>query len=103
MRRLSASRSPRSRKRYCSGGVSSPLMAERVLLLTGRLARPRLEKVLSELDPAPFRWSIVEMGVKVAALMTETIIRRRLDRKLTESASRVVLPGRCRADLTRLT
>jgi dihydropteroate synthase-like protein len=78
-------------------------MAERVLLLTGRLARPRLEKVLSELDPAPFRWSIVEMGVKVAALMTETIIRRRLDRKLTESASRVVLPGRCRADLTSLT
>jgi dihydropteroate synthase len=78
-------------------------MVERVLFLTGRLARPRLDKVLSDLDPAPFDWSIVEIGVKVAALMTEAIIRRRLDRKLVASASRIVLPGRCRADLDRLT
>jgi dihydropteroate synthase-like protein len=77
-------------------------MVEHVLFLTGRLARPRLEKVLSELEPAPFAWSVVEMGVKVAALMTEAIILRRLDPKLVEGANRVVLPGRCRADLDRL-
>ncbi len=77
-------------------------MAERVLFLTGRLARPRLEKVLAELDPEPFAWTIADMGVKVAALMTEAIIMRRLDRKLIQGVSRVVLPGRCRADLARL-
>jgi dihydropteroate synthase-like protein len=78
------------------------MMAEQVLFLTGRLARPRLEKVLSELEPAPFAWTIADMGVKVAALMTEAIIARRLDRELAKGANRVVLPGRCRADLGRL-
>jgi len=78
-------------------------MPEQVLFLTGHLARPRLEKVLSELDPPPpFDWVVADMGVKVAALMTEPIIRRRLDRELAKGASRVVLPGRCRADLSRL-
>ena len=77
-------------------------MAEHVLFLTGRLARPRLEKVLAELTPAPFEWTIADMGVKVAALMTEAIILRRLDRDLVARASRVVVPGRCRADLERL-
>ncbi|MBV8427690.1 MAG: dihydropteroate synthase, partial [Hyphomicrobiales bacterium] len=77
-------------------------MAEHVLFLTGRLARPRLERVLAGLDPAPFAWTVAEMGVKVAALMTEAIILRRLDRALVAEASRIVVPGRCRADLGRL-
>jgi dihydropteroate synthase-like protein len=47
-----------------------------------------------------FAWSIVDIGVKVAALMTESIIIRRLPRPVT--ADRVMVPGRCRADLTRL-
>ncbi len=74
-------------------------MAERILFLTGHLARPRLEKVLAgaELGVA---WSIVDIGVKVAALMTETIIIRRLPRPV--AADRVMVPGRCRADLARL-
>jgi dihydropteroate synthase-like protein len=77
-------------------------MTEHVVFLTGRLARSRLHKVLSALEPQPFAWTIADMGVKVAALMTEAIIARRLDRKLAEEASRIVLPGRCRADLERL-
>ncbi|MBV8765893.1 MAG: dihydropteroate synthase [Hyphomicrobiales bacterium] len=77
-------------------------MAEHVLFLTGRLARPRLERVLAGLDPAPFAWTVAEMGVKVAALMTEAIILRRLDRALVAEANRIVVPGRCRADLGRL-
>src|SRR5262245_28182964 len=75
-------------------------MAERILFLTGHLARPRLEKVLASLAGAGFEWSIFDVGVKVAALMTEAIITRRLPRPL--NADRVVLPGRCRADLGRL-
>jgi dihydropteroate synthase-like protein len=75
-------------------------MAERILFLTGHLARARLEKVLSENDFG-FTWAIVDIGVKVAALMTEAIIARRLPRPVV--ADRIVVPGRCRADLERLT
>ncbi len=75
-------------------------MSEHILFLTGHLARPRLEKVLAGLDGAEFDWSIADVGVKVAALMTEAIIMRRLPRPL--AADRIVVPGRCRADLGRL-
>src|SRR6185295_1735387 len=75
-------------------------MAERILFLTGHLAHARLEKVLNEAGGFGHDWSIVDIGVKVAALMTEAIIARRLSRPV--AADRVVLPGRCRADLERL-
>ena len=75
-------------------------MAERIIFLTGHLARARLEKVLAETGDLDFAWTVVDIGVKVAALMTEAIIARRLPRPV--DASRVVVPGRCRADLARL-
>ncbi len=75
-------------------------MTERILFLTGHLARTRLERVLSETSGLDFAWSIFDVGVKVAALMTELIIARRLPRPL--DASKVMVPGRCRADLERL-
>src|SRR5213593_2574639 len=81
-------------------GVSIEPMSERILFLTGHLARPRLEKVLAGLADPGFDWSVLDIGVKVAALMTETIISRRLPRPV--DASRILLPGRCRADLARL-
>ncbi len=76
-------------------------MGERVLFLTGHLAHARLEKLLNEAGGFGLDWSIVDIGVKVAALMTEAIITRRLARPVV--ADRVVVPGRCRADLERLT
>ena len=76
-------------------------MRDRILFLTGRLAESRLEKVLEGMGPTPFDWSIFNVGVKVAALMTEPILMRRLPRPL--NADRVIVPGRCRADLARLT
>jgi dihydropteroate synthase-like protein len=75
-------------------------MAERILFLTGHLARPRLERILAATEAPPFAWSVLDVGVKVAALMTEAIILRRLPRPL--DADRVMVPGRCRADLDRL-
>src|SRR5215467_2153380 len=75
-------------------------MADRILFLTGHLARARLEKVLAGAGDLGFEWSIFDVGVKVAALMTEAIIARRLKRPV--DADRVILPGRCRADLERL-
>jgi dihydropteroate synthase-like protein len=74
-------------------------MAERILFLTGHLARARLEKVLAGAELG-FAWSILDIGVKVAALMTEAIIVRRLPRPVP--ADRVMVPGRCRADVARL-
>ena len=76
-------------------------MRDRILFLTGRLAQSRLEKVLQGMEPTAFDWSVFSVGVKVAALMTEPILMRRLPRPI--NAGRVVVPGRCRADLARLT
>ncbi|RFC65420.1 dihydropteroate synthase [Fulvimarina endophytica] len=73
---------------------------DRILFLTGHLARPRLERLLEGLGDTDFEWEIADIGVKVAALATGDIIERRLARPVT--ADRVILPGRCRADLDRL-
>jgi dihydropteroate synthase len=75
-------------------------MAERWVFLTGHLAKARLERLLAGLGETGFRWEIVDIGVKVAALMSEEIISRRLT--LPEGASRVVLPGRYRGSLDGL-
>jgi dihydropteroate synthase-like protein len=75
-------------------------MTEHIAFLTGHLAQPRLEKVLAGMNNTDFGWSVINVGVKVAALMTEAIIARRLPRPV--QANRVVVPGRCRADLDRL-
>lgn len=75
-------------------------MAEHLLFLTGRLARPRVTRVLEAMQPTPFTYDVHDLGVKVAALMTAELIRRRLPQPVT--ADRVVLPGRCRADLEAL-
>lgn len=75
-------------------------MAENIVFVTGRMARARLERVLGEMAPTPFEWRIVDAGVKVAALMTTPLLERRL--KLPKRTTRVVVPGRCRVDLDRL-
>ncbi|HYG90653.1 MAG TPA: DUF6513 domain-containing protein [Azospirillum sp.] len=75
-------------------------MPEHILFLTGELAEPRLRRVLDSLQPLDFRTSVVNLGIKVAALATTEIIVRRL--KSTEGADLVLLPGRFRGDLDRL-
>lgn len=73
---------------------------ERVLLVTGSLAEPRIREAAAriagpELDPV-----VLNIGVKVAALMTTEILENRL--KPPSGIDRVVLPGRFRGDLERL-
>jgi dihydropteroate synthase-like protein len=75
-------------------------MSDRTLFLTGHLARARLEKVLGGAGDLGFAWSVVDVGVKVAALMTESIILRRLSRPI--DAAMIMVPGRCRANLEHL-
>ncbi|MEP9353222.1 DUF6513 domain-containing protein [Xanthobacter sp. KR7-65] len=75
-------------------------MAERVALVTGSLAEPRIRRIAEELADGKLDPVVVNVGVKVAALMTAEIVERRL--KLPEGTARVLMPGRFRGDLARL-
>lgn len=76
-------------------------MVERILFLTGRLAEPRLAETVAGLGLAPGSWAISNLNIKVAALMTEAIVKHRL--KSVDGATRVIVPGRSRMDLASLT
>jgi dihydropteroate synthase-like protein len=75
-------------------------MPEHLLFLTGRLAKARVAGVLQAMQPTEFTYAVHDVGVKVAALMTADLIRRRLPKPVT--ADRIILPGRCRTDLDAL-
>lgn len=75
-------------------------MTERILFLTGKLAEKQLRQILAAMNP-DFHYKVMEMGVKVAALMNGDMIIRRL--KDTDGATRIIIPGRCRGDLNALT
>ena len=72
----------------------------RILFLTGKLAEKSLTRVLESMAPAPFDWTVYQLGLSVAALMTADMIERRL--RDTLGADRIIVPGRCRGDLDRL-
>lgn len=74
-------------------------MAEHILFLTGKLAEKQLRRILEEMAPE-FEYTVHQLGLSVAALMTADMIRRRL--KDTFGADRVLVPGRCRGDLETL-
>jgi dihydropteroate synthase len=105
---------------------------EHIVFLTGRLAQPSLERVLSSIADAPFTWEVREIGLQVAALMTAEMIRRRVSAPVwspspalaaahdaptrnmpadanvaagapPRRADRIIVPGRCRGDLDALT
>ena len=75
-------------------------MTERLLFLTGHLAEPRLRRILSGIEAPAMTWDVVNLGVKVAALMTEPIVLRRLKAPL--NADRVIFPGRAGMDPAHL-
>ncbi|MGZ8188246.1 MAG: DUF6513 domain-containing protein [Methylosarcina sp.] len=74
-------------------------MSEHILFLTGKLAEKQLHTILEKMQP-DFTYTVHQVGVKVAALMTADMIRRRLTD--TFGAERIVIPGRCRGDLNTL-
>ena len=75
-------------------------MSEHILFLTGRLAEKNLHRVLSAMQPAPFRHSVLALSLQVAGLMTSDMIRRRLAD--TSGIDRVMVPGRCRGNIEAL-
>ncbi|HIG65137.1 MAG TPA: dihydropteroate synthase [Methyloprofundus sp.] len=74
-------------------------MSEHILFLTGKLAEKQLHQILEKMQPE-FTYTVHQIGVKVAALMTANMITRRL--KDTFNADRIILPGRCRGDIEAL-
>ena len=75
-------------------------MPEQILFLTGKLAEKQLRQVLQEMAAEEFDWQVRELGLKVAALMTADMIKRRLTD--TGDADRILVPGRCRGDMDAL-
>ena len=74
-------------------------MSEHILFLTGKLAEKQLNQILVKIQPE-FTYTVHQLGIKVAALMTADMIGRRL--KDTFNADRIMVPGRCRGDLEAL-
>ena len=74
-------------------------MAEHLLFLTGKLAEKQLRNILEKMQP-DFTYTVHQLGIKVAALMTADMIARRLQD--TFGADRIIVPGRCRGDLEAL-
>ena len=74
-------------------------MAEHLLFLTGKLAEKQLRNILEKMQP-DFTYTVHQLGIKVAALMTADMIARRLQD--TFGADRIIVPGRCRGDLDAL-
>jgi dihydropteroate synthase-like protein len=75
-------------------------MPQHILFLTGRLAEKSLHQVLQAMQPTPFTYTVHQLGLNVAGLMTADMIRRRLPE--LQDADRVIVPGRCRGDLEAL-
>jgi hypothetical protein len=73
--------------------------SEHILFLTGKLAEKQLTLILEKMQPE-FTYTIHQLGLKVAALMTTEMISRRL--KDTFNADKIILPGRCRGDIDAL-
>ena len=77
-------------------------MAEKVLFLTGKLAEASVHKVLEQMQPLPFEYRVHQLGLSVAALMTDKMIGRRLKQEDYQGYDRIIVPGRCRGDLETL-
>lgn len=77
-------------------------MAKKILFLTGKLAEPSVHKVLQDLAPLPFEYQVHQLGVSVAALMTDKMIGRRLKPETYQDFDEIIVPGRCRGDLEAL-
>ena len=74
-------------------------MTEHILFLTGSLAEKQLRSILEKMQPE-FTYTVHQLGLKVAALMTTDMIARRLTD--TFGATKIILPGRCRGDIIAL-
>ena len=77
-------------------------MNEHYIFLTGKLAKISLEKVLGDINNNKFTYEIIDIGVNVAALATIDIIIKKIDKHRFVKATKIIIPGRCRGDIEKL-
>ena len=78
-------------------------MNEHIVFLTGKLAKISLEKVLSDISSKnEFTYDVIDIGVNVAALATINIIIKKLDLNDVLTATKIIIPGRCRGEIKDL-
>ena len=78
-------------------------MNEHIVFLTGKLAKISLEKVLSDISSKnEFTYDVLDIGVNVAALATINIIIKKLDLNDVLTATKIIIPGRCRGEIKDL-
>jgi len=77
-------------------------MAKKILFITGKLAEASLHKVLAAMAPLPFEHHVHQLGVSVAALITDKMLARRLSKQDLTDYDQIIVPGRCRGDLDAL-
>lgn len=75
-------------------------MPERILFLTGRLAKASLCRELEGLSDKDFEYEVRDLGLQVAALMTASMIQRRLGD--IGQADRILVPGLCGGNVADL-
>ena len=74
-------------------------MPEKILFITGKLAERQLKRILKSMKP-DFGFKINQIGVNVAALMSENIIMRRLNKP--KDIDKIIVPGKFRGNLKKL-
>ena len=75
---------------------------ERILLVTGRLAEPLVRRIAKEVTASEgLCIDVVVLGISVAGLMHADWIARKLT--IDSEYDRVLLPGLCQGDMTKLT
>lgn len=67
------------------------------ILVTGRLAKQSLEKIMARISPEGITYDIREMPVTVAGLMSVDMILRHIGE--TNGADQILVPGRCLGNL----
>ena len=78
-------------------------MKDHLIFLTGKLAKISLEKVLSDIrSDHDFTYETIDIGVNVAALATIDIIMKKISPERLSNATKIILPGRCRGDIKKL-
>ena len=74
-------------------------MPEKIMFVTGKLAERQLRRILQAMKPE-FSYKINQIGVSVAALMSENILMRRITKD--KEISKIIVPGKFRGNLDKL-
>ncbi len=75
-------------------------MPERILFVTGKLAHTSLQRTIESIGSEAFSCEIRPLGVSVAALISEGMLKRRLGD--VESFDTIMLPGLCAGNIESL-